>query len=202
MSKNIEKIIYINLERRTDRREHIENELNSFGLEYERFEAIETPGFGILGCGLSHLEVLKLARERSYKNILIIEDDFKFVVNKDEFETQLSNFFDLNINYNVCMLSYNLIDFDETDNNFLLKIKESDTASGYIVNENYYNKLIRLYEWAMPKLKETHSHWIYANDQIWKRYQANDNWVCFKSKIGKQLPGISDTSNGKYCERD
>ena len=60
MSENIDKIIYINLNKRTDRRIQIEAELNDYDLKYERFEAIETPGFGILGCGLSHLQVLHL----------------------------------------------------------------------------------------------------------------------------------------------
>ena len=34
-------IFYINLNRRTDRKEEIEKELDNFGLTYERFEAIE-----------------------------------------------------------------------------------------------------------------------------------------------------------------
>ena len=60
MSENIDKIIYINLNKRADRKEQIEHELNAFDLSYERFEAIETNGFGCLGCGLSHLAVLHL----------------------------------------------------------------------------------------------------------------------------------------------
>ena len=86
MSKNISKVIYINLNKRTDRKEDIVKELDSFNLDYERFEAIETPGFGIVGCGLSHLSVLKIAKERKYENILILEDDFTFLVSKEEFE--------------------------------------------------------------------------------------------------------------------
>lgn len=108
MSNYIDKIIYINLNKRTDRREQIENELNNFKLSYERFEAISTPDFGAYGCGLSHLAVLKIAKERNYKNILILEDDFQFLVSKEIFEENLKTFFESNIDYNVCMLSYNL----------------------------------------------------------------------------------------------
>jgi len=129
MSTNIDKIIYINLDKRIDRRTDIEKELNDFGLEYERFQAIETPGFGILGCGQSHLAVLKLAKERGYKNILIFEDDFTFLVSKEEFENELNKFFDLNIDYNVCMLSYNINKSEETKHDFLLKSIEIITAS-------------------------------------------------------------------------
>ena len=195
MSHNIDKIIYINLLKRVDRREEIEKELNTFGLDYERFQAIETPGFGILGCGLSHLSVLKLAKERQYKNILILEDDFTFIVTKEEFEKQLTMFFSSNIDYNVCMLSYNLKEKEETKYDFLWKMIYAQTASGYIVNSNYYDKLIDLYEWAMPLLEQTKAHWIYANDVVWKKYQLNDNWYCFKTRIGKQRPSWSDNAD-------
>lgn len=64
MSNNISHIFYINLKKRTDRKEHIEKQLNDFNLLYERFEAIETPGFGCVGYTMSHLSVLKLAKEK------------------------------------------------------------------------------------------------------------------------------------------
>jgi DNA mismatch repair protein MutS len=68
MSSNIDKIFYINLEKRTDRREEIEKELTDYGLidKAERYEAHYTPHSGIIGCGYSHLNVLKLAKENNY----------------------------------------------------------------------------------------------------------------------------------------
>jgi GR25 family glycosyltransferase involved in LPS biosynthesis len=197
MSHNINKIIYINLKKRTDRKIQIETELNNFDLSYERFEAIETNN-GIVGCGFSHLNVLKLARDNGYENILILEDDFTFLVSKEEFERQLTDFFNLQINYDVCMLSYNLIRHITTPYNCILKVLEVQTASGYIVNKKYYSKLIDLYEVAIPLLEQTGQHWIYANDQIWKQYQEKDNWYCFSTRIGKQISGYSDTGNCYY----
>ena len=89
MSNKIDHIFYINLEERVDRKNLIEIELNKFDLKYERFPAIKDE-MGIYGCGLSHLSVLKLAKERGYKNVLIFEDDFTFLVSKEEFETFLN----------------------------------------------------------------------------------------------------------------
>jgi glycosyl transferase family 25 len=194
MSENIDKIIYINLEKRSDRRKEIEEELNNFNLPFERFEAIETRGFGILGCGKSHLAVLKLAKERGYKNILILEDDFTFTVSKEKFENKLSHFFSENIDYDVCMISYYLNNYVDSKYDFLYKVLDGQTASGYIVNEKYYDKLIDLYEYAMPLLETTREHWNYANDQIWKKLQPNDNWYSFIEKIGKQRASYSDNS--------
>lgn len=194
MSKYIDKIIYINLDKRSDRRNEIENELNKFQLDYERFDAIPYPEFGIYGCGLSHLSVLKLAKERNYKNILIFEDDFQFLVSKYEFEENLTKFFESNVDYNVCMLSYNLNEMSVIENSVVNKVIFSQTASGYIVNSNYYDKLIQLYEWAIPLLLLTKMHWIYANDIVWGDYQKHDNWFYFKTRIGKQRASFSDNS--------
>ena len=109
MSENIEKIFYINLERRTDRREEVEGELSKINLleKVERFNAISHVN-GSVGCGQSHLAVLKLAKERKYKNVLILEDDFQFLVSKEVMEENLRVFFDANISYDVCMISYNV----------------------------------------------------------------------------------------------
>lgn len=195
MSHNIDKIFYINLEKRKDRREEIEKELNTFGLKYERFEAIETPGFGCLGCELSHLSVLKMAKERGYKNILILEDDFTFLITKEEFEKLITMFFHEKIDYNICMISYNLLKKTDTEYDFLWKSLDVQTSSGYIINSNYFDVLIDLFEKTVPLLNSTKEHWLYSLDQIWKPLQKKDKWYCFKTRIGKQRPSWSDNSN-------
>lgn len=192
MSRYIDKIIYINLNKRQDRRKDIEEELNNFNLNYERFQAIEYPNFGIYGCGLSHLEVLKIAKERKYKNVLILEDVF---------EENLKQFFESNLDYSVCMISYNLNEHAEIENGVVNKVLFAQTASGYIVNSNYYDKLIELYEYAMPLLIQTKAHWLYANDVVWRDSQKQDNWFYFKTRIGKQKSGYSDNT-GHYADYD
>ncbi len=135
-----------------------------------------------------------MAKERKYKNILILEDDFYFVVSKDEFETNLKLFFENIKEFDVCMISYDAQKSEPSKYPFLLKLLEGQTASGYIVNQNYYDALINLYEEAIPLLEKTGQHWIYANDQIWKKLQAVDTWYCFTNRLGKQRYGFSDNS--------
>jgi GR25 family glycosyltransferase involved in LPS biosynthesis len=196
MSENINKIFYINLDKREDRKEEIETELRTYDLidNAERIQAIETPGQGILGCTMSHLNSIKLAKERCYNNILILEDDFQFVISKEEFENQLQTFFENQIHYNVCMISYNIQRSEPTQYPFLKKVIEAQTASGYIVHHSFYDKMIELYEWAIPLLRDTKQHWHYANDQCWKRLQPEANWYCLSSRCGRQRPGYSDNS--------
>lgn len=199
MSENISRIFYINLKHRTDRKDEIENELKKMELtNYERFDAYQVDWFGLIGCGFSHQGVLKLAKERNYENVLILEDDFQFLVSKEELEENLRSFFSLNIDYEVCMLSYNLIEKDNESlpqYEILHKIKDAQTASGYLVHKSMYDPLIELLEWAMHELHNTQQHWIYANDIVWKKFQKSGKWYCFKTRIGKQRPSYSD--NGK-----
>jgi GR25 family glycosyltransferase involved in LPS biosynthesis len=194
--EDIDKVFYINLENRTDRKELIEKEFEEYGItNYERFNA-HTHTNGLVGCGMSHQSVLKIAKERKYKRVLIFEDDFTFLVPKNEFEENMNKL--KNVNFDVCFLSYNLQKFSEVDeHDFLLKAINSLTASGYIINEHYYDKLINELEVSIPLLEQTDYRWLYANDVIWHKFQLVDNYYCFKTRIGKQRASYSD-NNGRY----
>ncbi len=191
MSENIDHIFYINLEKRNDRRVQIEEELTNMGLSFERFNAIYNPKYN-LGCSLSHLEVIKLAKQRGYKNVLIFEDDFTFEVSKTDFENALSLFFNSKIDYDVCMFSYNLLASQKTEYDYLYKVIDAQTASGYLINSSYYDKLIDLYEWSVVMLEKTGQIHVYACDMIWKRFQPTDKWYCFIPRFGKQRESYSD----------
>ena len=65
--ENIDKIFFINLDYRTDRLEEITNELETYNFpkdKIERFPAIKFKKDGrgeegLIGCSMSHLEILK-----------------------------------------------------------------------------------------------------------------------------------------------
>ena len=83
--------LYINLEHREDRKNQIESELKKVGFNnYQRFNAIKNEK-GYLGCSESHLECLKLARAQNYPNVIILEDDFEFLIDKNEFHLILNH---------------------------------------------------------------------------------------------------------------
>ena len=202
MSNQIDKIIYINLDSREDRRAEIEEVLQDYCLtNVERFPAIyRAPPMGIVGCGYSHLAVLKLAKERKYKRVLILEDDFVFTISRQRLEKKLQRLFDSEIAFDVFMLSYNLTSFEYAfDDDDYIRIFSATTASAYIVSEHYYDTLIHLYETNIPILEQTGYHWIYANDQIWKELQSRDQWLGLDIPLGKQRASYSDNSQ---CFRD
>lgn len=188
-------IVYINLESRNDRREHMESQLARYGLEAERFNAVANLGFGIWGCGQSHLAVLKLAQTNGWPQVWILEDDFEFLLSPDEIRESLNRLPE----FDVFMAAYNMRDssalVDEPEHvDSFCRVEYAQTASSYMVKSHYYQKLIDLYEYAMPKLLEAGEHWIYANDVVWCDFQKTDRWIAPINRWGKQMDGYSDNA--------
>lgn len=182
---------YINLDHREDRRAEIEGELSKIGIPFERFSAVKwNPG--IVGCNYSHLAVIKEARRRGYESVLIFEDDFQFLVDKETFwATMAAVEKDLSGNFDAVMLGYNMQE-SRPYSDHLIKVLNAQTTSGYILHSRMYDKIISLYEDATPKLIKTGEHWNYALDQAWKILQPDSHWFATKIRIGLQRPSFSD----------
>lgn len=79
----------VNLERRPDRLEHIKKEMCYIGWDYELFKAVDLNNHG--GCSLSHVEILKIAKERKYESVMVIEDDCTFLPYSKKMVEKLEN---------------------------------------------------------------------------------------------------------------
>lgn len=72
-----DKVVVINLDKRTDRLEKISKQLDELGITFERFSAIDGTGKNPIIAGRdSHVEVWK---QNLGKKVLILEDDAYFV---------------------------------------------------------------------------------------------------------------------------
>lgn len=186
---------YINLDSRTDRREQFEEECRKMNLEVERFPAVARNPGG-LGCSYSHRDVIRLAKERGYSSVMIFEDDFEFLVSKEQFEDVLAHLPD---EYDVVMLSYNL-QREEPYNDRFGKVLEVQTTSGYIVSSKFYDALLSAWEVALVEYeKQPFCHWLYIVDQSWKPLQPVSKWFYSLLRVGKQRPSWSDISND-FCD--
>lgn len=77
-----DKVVVINLDKRTDRLEKITKQLDDLGITFERFSAIDGTGKNPIIAGRdSHLQVW---RENLGKKVLVLEDDAYFVDNFQE----------------------------------------------------------------------------------------------------------------------
>jgi len=89
-----DKIFCVNLDSRPDRWETVQEEFDKIGVldKVERFsaitpspiESIHTHGGGVIstgsnGCHLSHVSCIKYAKDNNFNNVLMFEDDVKFI---------------------------------------------------------------------------------------------------------------------------
>jgi len=197
-------IFYINLDYRTDRREQIENELKHTPFTFERVCGIRTEP-GIIGCGQSHLRCLEIAKERDLPWVWIMEDDFTFTICMDEVIDKLRqiNKSPVSPPIDVIMAAYYFdpeieslqtqVKTQKGDSvSYLMRAKNVQTASSYIVFSHYYDILIKNLKDGNKLLVDTGEHWNYANDQYWKLLQLKDNWVYTVPRFGIQRESYSD----------
>lgn len=192
----IDKVIFINLKNRKDRRARISRHLKKMGVEREkivRFEAIEyDPGF--IGCTLSHIAALELAQENKWQRVLILEDDFAFNESQENFDNINKYLQTLDkVNWNVAFLAANYDRVTALKSvDYLVKVNKAWCACAYIVNANYINKLIYNYRSGLQALLQGGKQQEFALDVNWHTCMQEDLWIGIFPNSGYQLPDKSD----------
>jgi glycosyl transferase family 25 len=187
----IKNIFYINLDSRPDRKSHFEKQMQLIGLSATRFNAIKH-SIGAIGCSMSHLELLKMAKSNNLEYIIIMEDDITFL-NPGIFLNSLNHFLSNDINFDVLLLAGNNMGEYKRINNFCVKISKCQTTTAYLVKSHYYDKLINNIDEGIQNLnKNPKRHDDYAIDQYWSTLQSSDNWYLLTPLTVSQLPGYSD----------
>ena len=194
---DIKNILYINLDHRTDRKEYVEKQLNSIGLSGERFNAVKDENPNI-GCSLSHLGCLKLAKERGWEYVAICEDDITFT-KPDLFIKQLNLFLgEFSEDWDVLLLGGNNVNGHTKISDYCIKVTNCQSAIGYIVKKHYYDKLIDNIEQGIVKLKdEPRMRRHFALDQYWKLLQKIDKWYLIIPLTVNQKIDYSDIEKRK-----
>ena len=178
-------VIYINLEKRKDRKDHIVNELKDFK-SVERIEAIDTSDTsGYFGCVLSHIKALEHAKEMGYDEVIIFEDDFEWVAKEKFVYPQ--------IDFDVCMISgkINKKEFISWNYNKVLDGRHCDC---YLIKKHFYDKLINNFKEGYEKLKINNEHCNYI-DVYWLSLQKENTFITPSITIGRQMEGYSDIQN-------
>lgn len=187
----MEHALYINLTKRADRRKQMEAECARMGLSAERVAGLDTAPYGYIGCAYAHCVALRTAKERGWPTVLILEDDFQFVVDKESLAGLFGELEKRGHAYDVLLLGTNLRHSDRVDD-LVGRTERSFTASAYVVKAAYYDTLIGCFESALAQLATTRNPQLYAIDVAWRRLQGRDRWLHFHERIGVQRPGFSD----------
>ena len=168
-------VIYINLDSRPDRNEHVKNELAKVGINKpDRFKAIKLEN-GALGCSMSHLKCIESAKQKDYPCVFICEDDIEFL-DPSLFLNQMQTFLNSNINWDVIIVAGNNMLPYTPVNNTCIKVLNCQTTTGYIVKKEYYDKLMQNYKEGIQKLMKDPTNNEYKIDKYWFRLQREHNW--------------------------
>lgn len=198
---DIKHAIYINLDSRKDRRELFEKQIEDLHSLYpadflfypvSRFSAIKHE-HGALGCSMSHLECLRLAKKNGWEHVLIFEDDAMFIhaeVLVQQVNSFLSRFHD---QWDVLLFSGNNYPPFKIEPPTCFRVANCQVATCYLVSSRYYDTLIANFEQGLVGLManpENKSE--YACDIYWKRLQRVDRWYLITPMSIIQRPGYSD----------
>lgn len=196
---NFDIVYYINLAHRTDRKEHITNELAKTGIDVNkinRVDAIYYEHFGELGCSLSHIKALEmfLQTPEDIQYCLIIEDDFHIRNQIDVVNQLLDKFFDIyKDDFDMFLISANIYISEKTDWEYIKKITDVQTTAGYCVNRKFAKILLDNFKEGAQLLQESgkKQHNL-CLDQYWKRLQKEYKWYSTEPVIGEQMMSYSD----------
>jgi GR25 family glycosyltransferase involved in LPS biosynthesis len=185
----VDKILYINLDHRLDRRRVTEKELDKYFQKdaIERISAVYTPQNGHYGCLQSHIKALKHAVSNyPGENILICEDDVQFLHDPRKvlhmfFNDQSTH------DWDVLLLGHTK-DYDvhktvPIASNTFVRVISTQTAVCYLLKGRYIPVLLQLYSDDLNKYHRTNI-WTdrYCTDQSWKKLMLKDRWYAFKER--------------------
>jgi GR25 family glycosyltransferase involved in LPS biosynthesis len=168
--------LFINLESRTDRLDHVTKQLLLLGIVGERFNACKTK-IGAIGCTMSHIKCLELAKLRDYEQVFICEDDITFL-DPAVFLNSLKKFSEnKDLEWDMLIVGGNIVPPYERIGDYCIRVGECQTTTGYIVKKHYYDVLIDNFrESAKYLIQDPNNKPMYALDVYWKRLQRSGRW--------------------------
>jgi glycosyl transferase family 25 len=191
----LKNIYYINLADREDRKNHIESEFRKLGWDdVTRLDAIRNKD-GRVGCALSHLKILTIAKEKELPYVAIFEDDAQ-IVEKQRFKKIFTRIMEIDINYDVYMLAGNIRGETKQIAPFTHTCNKAFCGTAYIVKKHYYDTLINtIKNGILGLMKHPKIRGVNEIDTCWFKLQSSDNWVIMRPRMITQLASYSDIEN-------
>jgi glycosyl transferase family 25 len=185
--------LYINLDYRTDRLEHVQEELDKICIKEtaERFPAVKMEK-GNVGCTLSHIRCIDLAKSRGWPHVFICEDDITFT-DPATFLESLHEFSQSVHYWNVIVIGGNNCPPFDPISSAYARVYNIQTTTGYIVNSNYYDILLNNFKEGLSKLmREPDKKKQFSLDIYWKTLQTTGLWYMITPPTVIQYYDYSD----------
>ena len=199
----LDHLFYINLDSRPDRNEHFLQEFQKLSQTQtqttppERFPAIcPTSGNGELGCSLSHIRCLEMAKERAYPYVFICEDDLTFL-QPDLLLKNIQRFWDQPppTGWDVLIICGNNFQPFDAFSEYAIHVHFCATTTGYIVAQHYYDTLLANFKEGAMNLQTNHANpRQYVIDVHWRKLQepVDSRWYMIIPPTATQYQNYSN----------
>jgi GR25 family glycosyltransferase involved in LPS biosynthesis len=184
--------LFINLESRTDRLNHAVLEFKKMNINAERIDAVKVYN-GAVGCTMSHIKCIEIAKQRGYDFVFICEDDITFT-NPTLLKQQLEKFEkNEDISWDVLIIGGNNVPPFQQVEDYVARVFYCQTTTGYIVKKHYYDTLlVNFKESAGNLMRNPNNKKEFALDMYWKRLQLQDFWYMITPPTVTQYESYSD----------
>jgi glycosyl transferase family 25 len=187
----LQNTLFINLDHRTDRLTHIQEEFSKLNITAERVPAVQMR-MGNVGCTMSHMKCLQMAKERQWSQVFICEDDITFT-DPAIFINSLSQFHLKTAGWDVLIIGGNNCPPYQKIDDFHVQVFNVQTTTGYIVKSHYYDTLIENFKEGLGKLiREPEKKTLFSLDIYWKSLQTKDKWFMITPLTVIQYNDYSD----------
>lgn len=187
-----DKIFCINLDSRLDRWESAKTQFDKHNLDVERISAIKGSDLnldwppeikeGAVGCSLSHLFTIKMAKQMNLSNYLVFEDDIEF---DENFNEKFSNIYENEVPFDWDMLylggqhfhGMNLTQVSEHVFKCEYTLAAHSVAFKYKIYDRFINSLIDITKPCDVHYAESHKEinaYVIIPHLTWQRNSYSD----------------------------
>jgi len=159
----------INLPRRPDRLKEVMKEFHKHDIDITPWKAVDGQALeiknmsskadqynakGILGCLMSHIELIKFAKKEEMKYVVIFEDDVKLAT---DFEKRIKHIEENTPDFDMFYLGGHFSDMDvdvvPTNDKYIYKAKAIAGTYAYVLRNTLYNYILSNcnYNWGMDQ---------------------------------------------------
>jgi glycosyl transferase family 25 len=159
-------IVYMNLDNREDRKNQVESELEKFNIKAQRFSSYKASvkdampyieGRNLdqhsidlapsrVAATKSHLGVIQMAKDNNWDNVLVLEDDVKFLDHADIILTQALKELENLPEWDILYLGANSMDTIKQISGHVGQMTAAFCGHAYVVNKHFYDTLLS-YDW-------------------------------------------------------
>ena len=193
--ENIDRVLYINLGRREDRRDSVTRELQSLGIAEDRMVRIEavdarerdeTP---IVCCARSHIAALNHAITEGLNGVLILEDDFMLCRSPEETRERWARFCHMTTHFEIASWAHNCLQLWDWRDKGDGRVWYLQTTSAYAVRKAAMQRLRDKYSEAIAQERPFDIHMTTMRKDV--------QWFALRPALSYQRPSYSDIQNRK-----